>query len=133
MSEQRRRHPRFRDTVMITFETVPGEDSAGDMLNEIPCWLKELSEGGAMLQTPKEIAPSTPLLLHVNLPLDGGGEQYLEIRGEVRWQKEASKGGPWFIGVQFRRVSDADRAALKSYIELRFSKPSFDTNQAMFD
>lgn len=133
MSEKRRRHPRFRDTVMITFETVPGEDSTGDMLNEVPCWLKELSEGGAMLQAPKEIAPGTPLILHVTLPVDGGGDQYLEIRGEVRWQKQASAGGPWFIGVQFRRVSDEDREALKRYIELRFSSPSFDTNKAMFD
>jgi len=57
----------------------------------------------------------------------------LQIRGEVRWQKEASPGGPWFIGVQFRRVSPGDRDALKSYIDLRFSKPVLDTNRAMFD
>ncbi len=133
MQEQRRRHPRFRDTVMITYEDVSsGQDC--DVMNELPCWLKEISEGGAMLQSPKQIPSGTRLVLHVNLLTEDGREVYLKVDGQARWDKQASDGGPWYIGVQFEPLGDEETGLLKHYIETRFSSvSSADPDNALFE
>jgi len=132
----KRRHPRFRDTVMITYESLAGDGEAdrGRGLNELPCWLKEMSEGGAMLQAPKPIASGTRLLLHVMLPTDDADEM-LEIRGEARWEKACAAKGPWYVGVQFDALPERQLAVLRRYIELRFSSPTsmLDTDSSLFD
>jgi len=118
--EDKRRHPRFRDTVMITYEDV-SDGHEPETLHELPCWLTEISEGGAMLQSPKPIAAGTTLVLHVNLPATDLREAYLQIRGTARWDREIAEGGPWCVGVQFESLSDADLTALKRYVEERFT------------
>ncbi len=130
----KRRHPRFRDTVMITYESIAGDEDRGEALSELPCWLKEMSEGGAMLQAPKPIARGSRLLLHVMLPTEKSDEM-IEIRGEVRWEKACAPEGPWYVGVQFDALPESHLSVLRRYIELRFSSPTsmLDTDASLFD
>lgn len=129
---ENRKHPRFRDTVMITYETV-SDGAEPDILNELPCWLKELSEGGAMLQASKQLPIGARLLLHVMLPTQDSGDCYLKIHGEIRWENAVAEDGPWYFGVKFDALGEEDLGHLRQYIELRFSSTSLDTNNVFFE
>jgi len=116
MNEQRR-HPRVEQVAVVTYEDLSGGEEGSDRLNEMPCWLKDLSEGGALLQVESKLAPRTPLVLHFTLEDAGGGDTYLRVPGETRWLRAQDGGGPPFrVGVRFGDLSPEHRLVLREFL-----------------
>ena len=114
MREQRR-HPRFHENVVISFENATDRDAVGKGLDEMPCVLTELSEGGARIRTAKPVPVGTPLLLH--LVLEGEEEDVdLAFGATARWTSPPDIEPPHEIGLEFAELEEDDVEALRSYI-----------------
>jgi hypothetical protein len=71
MSDERRRHPRFKLTVPVRL-TVAGE--------ELPCLLRDICRDAALVESPRALEIDTTVLLGSELPDTGGP---FEVVGRV--------------------------------------------------
>ncbi len=114
-----RKQPRVEENVTITFENATDAASVGRGLDEMPCLLTEISEGGARIRVHKALPVGTPLLLHVlleNEEDDEAEETYLRLHAETRWHPDADLEPPYEIGLEFDALDDETLAALREYI-----------------
>lgn len=116
-----RKQPRVEENVTITFENATDSDAVGRGLDEMPCLLTEISEGGARIRVHKALPIGTPLLLHVLFDAeededDDAEETYLRLRAETRWNPATDLEPPYDIGLEFADLDDATLAALRDYI-----------------
>ena len=118
MSERhdRRKHPRNPEKLVTTYEVPTLNDRRDLRLAERPCWLREVSEGGACIETEQEIGPRTAIILHITRTREGQEDRYLSLRGETRWMQPLRGGRPYRVGIEFKIVSTEDRAFLRDYV-----------------
>jgi len=77
--------------------------------------LREISEGGAFLETSKPLEPGTPLELEID---PGNGEAPVRLEAVVRWGREiGNMNGPGGVGVEFQNVEDGDFAAIERLVD----------------
>jgi hypothetical protein len=119
MSEDHRKHPRVEEKAIITVEEVPIGEDFSDRLNELPCWLEDLSEYGARLRVPSRIAPYASVVVHLSLDGPEGGDVYLRAAGECRWVEGGENGAPFTIGVEFLELGDRDLETLRTILVRR--------------
>ncbi len=115
----KRRFRRFDETVVTTYEIPKLEDTRDLRLRERPCWLREISEGGALLETTRKIPVRSPIILHITVTTETGDDVYMSVRGETRWLRGVEKGNVYNVGVEFKIMSDADSELLRAYISKR--------------
>jgi hypothetical protein len=121
MREQRKQ-PRFEDDVVVTFENATDRESVGRGLDEMPCILTEISEGGARIRVTRRLPPGTPLLLHLVLESEEDDDVYLRLHAETRWSPAPDSDPPHHIGLEFSPLDEADRAALRLYIRKKLAE-----------
>ncbi len=121
-----RKHPRFEENVTITFEDATDIDNVGQGMDEVPCWLTDISEGGARIRVNRYIPAGTPLLLHLVLEHEDEEEDdcYLQLHAVTRWHESADSDPPFDIGLEFQELQEDDRAALADYIAKRLTRVS---------
>lgn len=123
-----RKEPRFEENVIISFENATDEETLGSGIDEMPCLLTELSEGGARVRVPRPFAVGTPLLLHLVLEHDetedeeAADDVYLQIHAETRWAPDTSTEPPFEIGLSFAPMPDSDLDVLRDYIAQKHAK-----------
>jgi c-di-GMP-binding flagellar brake protein YcgR len=116
---ENRKHPRVEEVAVITYEDISYGEELSDRLNEQPCWLRDVSEGGALLEVNNEVQAYTPILLHFNLECLDGDEAYLRVRGEVRWVTDTDGGPPYRVGVEFMEMDEDALETLRRFIAER--------------
>ena len=118
--EDKRRHPRRDETIVTTYEIPDFEDRDGLRFKERPCWLRQISENGAMIETDRHIPIKTAILLNIAIG-DGdrqGEDEHFTARGETRWFREMD-GDVHRIGIEFNILSESDRHFIRDYVASR--------------
>lgn len=118
--EDKRRHPRHSETVVTTYE-IPSFEPSSLTLSERPCWLREVSEGGAMIETDRTIDPKTAIILTITLEGGDGADQNLMIRGETRWCRPTGDERVFHVGIEFSILSMDDRRIIRDYVANRLA------------
>ncbi len=118
--EDKRRHPRHPETVVTTYE-IPSFEPNNLMFRERPCWLREVSEGGAMIETDRAIDPKTAIILTITLEGGDGADQNLMVRGETRWSRHTDDENVFHIGIEFSILSSDDRRFIRDYVATRLT------------
>ena len=125
MHHENRKEPRFEENVIISFENATDEETLGSGIDEMPCLLTELSEGGARVRVPQAFPIGTPLLLHLVLEDDENTDDediYLQIHAETRWSPDPSEEPPHEIGLSFAPMQTDDLELLREYIARKHGK-----------
>ena len=115
--DEKRKYPRFDQDAVILYEESGLGGSSDTALHEKPCWLRGVSEGGALLQTEHVIPVGSPLTLQIYLEDNGPQDACLRLQCIARWHKETEVGCPYHVGVEFMNISDEDHIELKAYVE----------------
>jgi uncharacterized protein (TIGR02266 family) len=77
--------------------------------------LRDISEGGAFIETSEMLDPGTPLKLEID---PGEGEPPLRLDAVVKWSREiGNMDGPAGAGVEFENIEDGDFAALEGIVD----------------
>jgi hypothetical protein len=77
--------------------------------------LRDVSEGGAFIETSEILEPGTPLKLDID---PGNGEPALQLDAVVRWGREiGNMDGPAGVGIEFENVEDGDFAVLEGIVD----------------
>jgi uncharacterized protein (TIGR02266 family) len=77
--------------------------------------MRDVSEGGAFIETSEILEPGTPLRLEID---PGNGEPSLQLDAVVRWGREiGNMDGPAGVGVEFENVEDEDFAAIERIVD----------------
>lgn len=79
---------------------------------------QNISEGGLFVATYEHLDLGTPLDLTITLP----GQPAIEVRGEVRWTREASEYTADFspgVGVAFCGLPDAAKTVIETFLRTR--------------
>ncbi len=113
--KEERRHPRFEQEVVISFEPTVPQGAKPTGLLDMPAWLLGLSEGGAMIRTERYIPVPTPLSIQLSIGSEGSNRT-MSVDGIVRWAKSADEGHPFNLGIEFLRVDPDDLNILREYL-----------------
>lgn len=77
--------------------------------------LRDLSEGGAFIESAAPVDPETALRLEID---PGSGAAPLQLAAVVRWVRDIpNMDGPAGLGIEFSDVEDGDFAALSQLVE----------------
>lgn len=117
--EDKRRHPRRDETIVTTYEIPDFGEKDGLLFKERPCWLRQISENGAMIETDRHIPVKTAILLNIMLAGGDGSDEHFTARGETRWFRDADGGKVHHIGIEFCILSDDDRHFIRDYVATR--------------
>jgi len=115
----RRKHPRFVEELVTTYQTAAVGEDAELGFRERPCWLRDLSEGGALLLTERPLGDRTPILLQVAVPGDDGRDVPIEIRAETCWSSGVEGDALHRVGVRFTALATRAAAVLRRYLAKR--------------
>ena len=111
-----RRHPRFAQEVVVSFEPADPSAKRDAGLADMPGWLLGLSEGGALLRTERFIPVDTPLNLQLTIGTPEASH-IMNAGGAVRWVKSVEFGHPFDMGVEFTRIDEEDVLKLRDYLQ----------------
>ena len=113
--QDKRRHPRHPETIVTTYET-PDFQPKDLQFKERPCWLREVSEGGAMIETDREVATKTAIILTITLEGGDGDDRHIMVRGETRWCRPTDDPHVFHVGVEFSILSQEHRDFIRDYV-----------------
>src|SRR5262245_13636320 len=113
---EKRKQPRFAENVVVSFENATDVEAVGRGIDEMPCVLTEISEGGGRIRVMVPMPSGTPLLLHLLLDLADEDEVYLRLHARTRWQPDRVAEPPYDIGLEFTDIPQEQLAVLRRYI-----------------
>ena len=106
---ERRRFVRIDKTYIISYRDA----SAKELKNEIT-QTKNISTGGLLLTTDKQISPETVLIVKLRLP---GASDYIDIKVKVMDSKQRVNTIFYETRVKFVGIREEDRDAIRKIIE----------------
>jgi CheY-like chemotaxis protein len=104
-----RRHPRIPTRILAY---------VSDKDNQVESWILTLSSGGLFLEM--EAPPKPGEIFDVAFPINGVRGP-VRVKAEARWCGKVREGGPSGVGVEFVKIGDNEREAIKRYVEKKLS------------
>lgn len=121
---ERRIFPRFKDNIFI-FGNL-----SSDPIERFKAFTKDVSGGGLMFETEREIPKARGLKLEIYQPLDRDKRMIFSIpvMAKVIWIKNIEKENfergenKYRIGIEFSEIKEEDRKMIAKYAEVSLSK-----------
>lgn len=120
----KRRHSRVRDDIPVRWY-IDNNALRGQGI------LRNLSVSGAMLETKTLIAPGTCSEIELHA-VESVEKDIVPRSAKLIWGKGAREGrGYYFYGLEFKTISDTNRAALADRVENKIKSISFGLGSGM--
>lgn len=121
---ERRKFPRLKDDIFVFCRSEP---TYSDEFKAITC---DISGGGLMFETERDITPGSKLELEIYQPTKCSKSMIcsVPVLGKVIWMKRIEKASfekgenKYNLGVEFIEIEKEDREKIANYIEERVSK-----------
>ena len=121
---EKRRFPRLKDNIFIFGNLRSGP------IEECKAFAKDISAGGLMFETEREIPKASELKLEIYQPLHRDKRMIfsLPVTAKVIWTKKIEKDSftdgenRCRIGIEFSELKEEDRKMIAKYVEVSLSK-----------
>ncbi len=121
---EKRRFPRFKDDIFIFGNLRSGPTE------ELKTFAKDISGGGLMFETEREIPRQSELKLEIYQPLHRGKRMIfsLPVMAKVIWTRKIEKDNfevgenKYRTGIEFSELKEEDRKMIVKYVEVSLSK-----------
>ena len=111
---ERRKFVRIDKTYIISYRDASAKELKSDVTQT-----KNISAGGLLLTTDKQISPETVLIVKLRLP---GASDYIDIKVKVVDSKERANTVFYETRVRFVGIREEDRGAIRKIIEFSVGK-----------
>ena len=111
---ERRKFVRIDKTYIISYRDASAKELKSDVTQT-----KNISAGGLLLTTDKQISPETVLIVKLRLP---GASDYIDIKVKVVDSKERANTVFYETRVRFVGIREEDRDAIRKIIEFSVGK-----------
>ncbi len=116
---EKRRFSRLKDNIFI-FGNL-----RSNPIEEFKALTKDISAGGLMLETERDISEESELELQIYQPMDSDKRVIfsLPVLGKVKWSTKIEKNNfedgenKYRIGVEFSEIKEEDRQRIANYVE----------------